>query len=256
MRLSPLSFIAILLHSAAVNSNFLGPQFSPPTHFASDSLVAENWKNLGSKLDAYVRGYRQGVASSLLEGLENLTFSLGMFSIYDPTAESLQYHYTSDEVAKGIPAGGEAVWGVTGGISVSSGGLLSSLNDMVKFGTAILNSTLLPEHKTRQWLKPISHSSQFEFSIGMPWEIYRHKHADTGAITDIYTKLGDSGNYTGFMCLVPDYDVGFTVLTAGSNGIQKSVLASTIADLCRFATFCPLLVPWLSLIMSMAQQVE
>ncbi|KAE9989176.1 hypothetical protein EG328_000108 [Venturia inaequalis] len=438
MRLSSLNFIAILLISAAVNANFLGPRFSPPTHFTGDSLVAASWKNLGSNLDAYLQGNRQGVESSLLEGLENLTFSLGMFSVHDPAAETLQYHYTSKEVANGkgakevdgnsiyrvasvsklfsvyagmlvfsdeqwnqpitdfvprlskstldkittdsihyiqwedvtlralasqiagiprdaqpvlsdialdpvtylgvpdptslglppldlvndpstiapclivsdpvndctadlyfegteqrlpvfqswttpaytnngfillgialanitgkpiaqvypdtifdplgmkdsrsnppesewsqyvIPAGGEAGWSAPGGISISSGGLLSSLNDMAKFGTAILNHTLLPEHKTRQWLKPISHSAQFEFSVGTPWEIYRYKHADTGAITDIYTKLGDSGNYTGFVCLVPDYDAGFTVLSAGSNVTQKSVLASTIADL-------------------------
>lgn len=439
MRLSSLSSISILLQSATVNANFLGPRFAPPTQLAdNDSLVAAGWKNLSSNLDAYLQGKREGVPESLLTGLENLTFSLGMFSIHDPNAESLQYHYTSEEVATGkgvkkvdgnsiyrlasisklfsvyaamlvfseeqwnqpitdfvpnlskatfnksttdpvhhirwedvtlralasqiagiprdaqpvlsdialdpvttigiadpisiglpsldlvndpstlapcltvpdpvndctadlyfegteqrlpifqswttpaytdngfilfgialanitgkpiaqvypdtifnplgmkdsrsnppesewsqyvIPAGGEAGWGAPGGISVSSGGLLSSLNDMAKFGTAIMNSTLLPQHKTRQWLKPISHSAQFEFSIGTPWEIYRYKHADTGAITDIYTKLGDSGNYTGFICLIPDYDAGFTVLTAGSNISQKSDLASTIADL-------------------------
>lgn len=130
-----------------------------------------------------------------------------------------------------IPAEGEAQWSAQGGISVSSRGLLSSLNDLAKFGTANMNSTLLPTNKTRQWLKPISHSAQFKFSVGTPWEIYRYKHAYAGTITDIYTKLGDSGNYTSFACLIPDYDAGVNVLTVGPNLTQKSIVASTIADL-------------------------
>lgn len=441
MRLSLLISISILLYSLGVNSNFLGRRFSPPSHLADDdSLVAAGWKNLSSTIDAYLQGRRDGVPSPLLAGLENLTFSLGMFSIHDPAAQTLQYHYTSEEVATGkgvdevdgnsiyrvasisklfsvyagmlllteeqwnqpitdfvpglsksslinptndpihhirwedvtlralasqisgiprdaqpvlsdialdpltnagvadpisiglppldlandpstlapclteisdptndctadlyfegteqrlptfqswttpaytdngfilfgialanitgkpiaqvypdaifdplgmrdsrsaippesewsqyvIPVAGEAPWGTQGGISISSGGLLASLNDLARFGTALLNSTLLPTNKTRQWLKPISHTAQFEFSIGTPWEIYRYKHVDTGAITDIYTKLGDSGNFTGFVCLIPDFDAGFNILTSSSQGTQKSILASTLADL-------------------------
>lgn len=92
MQLSSLSSIAILLYSSTVNSNFLGPRFSPPTYFTNESLVAAGWKNLSSNLDAYLQGKREGVPAPLLDGLENLTFSLGMFSIHDLTAESLQYH--------------------------------------------------------------------------------------------------------------------------------------------------------------------
>jgi CubicO group peptidase (beta-lactamase class C family) len=130
-----------------------------------------------------------------------------------------------------IPEGGEAAWSTQGGISISSGGLLASLNDLAKFGIALLNSTLLPADKTRKWMKPVSHSSQLQFSVGAPWEIYRYTHADTGAVTDIYTKLGDSGDFTVFVCLIPDYDAGFNIISAGTNLSQKSILASNIADL-------------------------
>lgn len=63
--------------------------------------MVAGWKSLSSNLDAYLQGEREGFPAPLLDGLENLTFSLGMFSIHDLTAESLQYHYTSEEVATG-----------------------------------------------------------------------------------------------------------------------------------------------------------
>jgi CubicO group peptidase (beta-lactamase class C family) len=444
MHFSLLTSISVLLYTTKVTSNFLGPRFPPPIYLNNnESIVAESWKNLSSTIDAYLENGRNDV-TPLLAGLGNLTFSIGLFSIHDPAAQSLQYHYTSQEVTEGkgvdkvdghsiyrlasisklfsvyagmlvlsdeqwdqpitdfvpnlpksalgkpnddsihsirwedvtlralasqisgiprdaqpwildlgvspdsvtgvpntnpidlgmppllnpndpavqapcftelfatdplagcpselyfegiegrapifepwttpeytdtgfvllgialanitgkplaqvypdeifgplgmtgaraeappesewsqyvIPAGGEDAWSAQGGISISSGGLLGSLNDLAKFGTALLNSTLLPAAKTRQWMKPVSHSAQFEFSMGTPWEIYRYTHPDTSAVTDIYTKLGDSGQFTGFVCLIPDYNAGFNVITAGSNNSQKSILASTIADL-------------------------
>ena len=39
-------------------------------------------------------------------------------------------------------------------------------------------------------------------------------HKGTGKVTDIYTKLGDSGAYGGMLAIIPDYDAGFSFLNA------------------------------------------
>lgn len=64
-------------------------------------------------------------------------------------------------------------------------------------------------------MKPVSHTANLEFSVGRPWEIYPYTHA-SGIITDIYTKLGDSGAYGGSLILLPDFDAGFRILGASS----------------------------------------
>lgn len=112
----------------------------------------------------------------------------------------------------------------------SSGGVLSTINDLAKLGTAILNSTLLPPDQTRKWMKQISHTASLECSIGRPWEIYRYTHQGSGTVTDIYTKSGDSGAYTAFLALIPDFDAGFNVLTAGTSK-DRTTMASLLADL-------------------------
>lgn len=445
MRFALHTLIPLAIHCSGAYSDFLGPRFPAPTHLAgNDSLVATGWKNLTAVFDTYFEGNRDATPK-LLDGLENLTFSIGMFSIHDSAAQSLQYHFTSNEVKNGpgidkvdgnsiyrvasisklftvfagllelddnqwdrpitdfitgfsestvdedgndiigniqwkeitlralasqiagvprdsqpwipdlsispdpvtgspipdpaglglppiglndpaafapcfedpdlflkdplaacppelyfegalgrpptfqawttpgyadtgfilfgialanvtgkpiaqvypdaifdplrmvnsksaipsqsewsqyvIPGNDPTQWGTAGGISVSSGGLFSSLNDLAIFGTALMNSTLLPADKTREWMKPVSHTAQMSFSVGTPWEIYRYTHANTGAVTDIYTKLGDSGDYTGYVVLLPDYEAGFNIISSSTNVTQKSILAATIADL-------------------------
>ena len=121
-----------------------------------------------------------------------------------------------------------AAFDINTGILVSSGGLLSTTNDMAKFGVGILNSTLLPDDETRKWLKPVSHTAHLEYSIGRPWEIMRYTHS-SGVVTDIYTKLGDSGAYSGFIVLLPDYNAGFSILS-GSTSIQRFSVVTEIAE--------------------------
>ena len=98
--------------------------------------------------------------------------------------------------------------------TLPSGGILSTINDLNKFGIGLLNSTLLDAVKTREWMKPRTHTASLTTSIGAPWEIVRYLNPDTGKVTDIYVKLGDSGAYGGMVALIPDYDAGFTFLNA------------------------------------------
>lgn len=95
-----------------------------------------------------------------------------------------------------------------------SGGILSTITDLNKLALGLLNSTLLDAVKTREWLKPHTHTASLTESIGAPWEIIRYISPTTGKVTDIYTKLGDSGAYGGMVALIPDFGAGFTFLNA------------------------------------------
>lgn len=120
-------------------------------------------------------------------------------------------------------------------ITSPSGGLLTTINDLAKLGAGIANSTLLSSEQTRQWMKPHGHTASMTLSIGAPWEIVRFIHPTSGRVTDIYTKLGDSGNYGGILAIIPDYNAGFSFLNAASDNLrgQKAlniinVIAETI----------------------------
>ncbi|KAJ5612795.1 alkaline D-peptidase [Penicillium lagena] len=115
-------------------------------------------------------------------------------------------------------------------MSTPSGGLYSTIDDLSKIGISILNSTLLPTDKTNRWMKPVSFTGDLRYAVGRPWEIYRYVHQDTGVVTDIYTKLGDSGDYCGLLVLLPDFEIGFTILGASSVGVHTQAV-QLVADL-------------------------
>lgn len=115
------------------------------------------------------------------------------------------------------------------GVAVASGGVYSTIKDLARFGLSILNSTLLPPQETRKWLKPISHTSSLELSIGRPWEIFRITHPVNGRVSDLYTKEGDGQGFSSYLILSPDHGAGFTILIAGN---ASTVIANTaIADI-------------------------
>ena len=152
---------------------------------------------------------------------ESIFEPLGMTSSNASTPPKSEWHRSviPDPTAFDIDAG----------ILVSSGGLLSTTNDLAKFGIGILNSTLLPDDETRKWLKPVSHTAHFQYSVGRPWEILRYTHT-SGVVTDIYTKLGDSGAYSGFIILLPDYNAGFSILS-GSTSLQRFSVVAQVAEI-------------------------
>ncbi|KAK8050012.1 hypothetical protein PG994_011742 [Apiospora phragmitis] len=122
---------------------------------------------------------------------------------------------------------------VDGGITSASGGVFSTTNDLAKLGVGILNSILLPADQTRKWMKPSTFMAHPDFAQGMGWEISRYTHRDTGHITDLYTKLGDSGSYSSYLVLIPDYDVGFSVLQESgiADAAARSAATQLLADI-------------------------
>ena len=111
----------------------------------------------------------------------------------------------------------------------AAAGYYSNINDMTKVGLSILNSTFLTPTQTRSWLKPKSFSSNINDSVGAPWEIFR---APGERVSFLYTKNGALGLYASQMALMPDYNVGFTVLAAGtSNSLQVRVLSNLLSEI-------------------------
>ncbi|KAH8891718.1 beta-lactamase/transpeptidase-like protein [Thozetella sp. PMI_491] len=171
-----------------------------------------------------------GVALSKITGkpldqlyCERIFDPLGMTSSNSSTPPESEWYRS---VIPGAPTDSFAI---DAGIFVSSGGLLSTLNDIARFGKGILNSTLLSADQTRKWMKPVSHTARFQYSVGKPWEILRYTHS-SGVTTDMYTKLGDSGAYTSFFVLLPEYEAGFTVMSCSTLDSRAQIM-SVVADL-------------------------
>lgn len=414
MHLRPYALALIPIYINGALADFMGPTYPAPMDLTSNkSLIPASWGRITSNFDAYLKK-NQSTASESLSGLEKVTFSVGLFSIHDPAAAKLQYHYTSPEIADatqgtnkvdgdsiyhiasvsklftvfaglleltnedwnrpltdvipeladfasgiagenpvysiqwdkvtpwalaaqlaGVPqrpddlyftnpaagasygspppdpsklgpcfknsscsgndviAGvfsqppsflpwttpgysdngfillGRAVSNITGknistiyresifkplgmassnsspptgkaelaraviagsdfalddDVTTPSGGLLSTINDLAKFGVGILNSTLFPADLTRKWMKPITHTASLSYFVGAPWEIVRYIHPSTGKVTDLYTKIGDSGSYGGGLVLIPDYNAGFSILDANTKDTSETNL--------------------------------
>jgi hypothetical protein len=206
----------------------------------------------GCPPDAYLLGVANRPPAFLpwtTPGYSNNGFTLLGLAIANITGKSMEQLYndgifnklgmTSSSAAapskwhKSVIAGDPAAgFAVENGIFVSSGGLFSTTRDLARFGVSILNSTLLDDDQTRRWLKPVSHTARLRSSVGSPWEILRFTHA-SGTVTDIYTKSGDSGYYSAYLVLLPDYGAGFTILSASTITPRFQVvgaIAELIAD--------------------------
>lgn len=81
-------------------------------------------------------------------------------------------------------------------------------------------------------MKPVTHTSSWTRSVGAPWEIYRVE--TYRGVVDVYTKAGDTGVYSSLLALIPDFGVGWVILTAadtlGHAGFGKSIIANLIVD--------------------------
>ncbi|KAK4550300.1 hypothetical protein LTR36_003267 [Oleoguttula mirabilis] len=100
-----------------------------------------------------------------------------------------------------------------------AGGNYMSLKDLSTVGRSILRSDLLSKAQTRRWMKPKSLLADMTKAVGMPWEIERI-YVD-GRTVDLYTKDGDWHMYDSRLVLVPDFDIGFCILTASDSATVK-----------------------------------
>jgi hypothetical protein len=106
-----------------------------------------------------------------------------------------------------------------------AGGHFSTINDMTKVGKAILNATQLSASQIRRWMKPTVFTSDANMMVGAPWELFK---SPINRTSWMYTKSGDLGKYSNNMIILPEYDIGITVLTAGEAAGATSRILSDI----------------------------
>jgi len=94
--------------------------------------------------------------------------------------------------------------------------MYASSADITRLNKAILSSELLPPAMTRRWLRPVTFTSDPMAALGTPWGIRRINMGHPYLWTYGYQKAGRIGDYSALIIILPDYGVGFTLLTAGN----------------------------------------
>jgi CubicO group peptidase (beta-lactamase class C family) len=108
-------------------------------------------------------------------------------------------------------------WDVREGVQNPTGGIYSSSSDLSKYLRYILThfNALTP---VINWLNPVSSSRGSSSFYGMPWEIFQTDRIlkDSRRTIRFVTKAGALPGYTSVIMTIPEYDLGITVLVAGS----------------------------------------
>ncbi|KAI0508697.1 beta-lactamase/transpeptidase-like protein [Xylaria bambusicola] len=107
-------------------------------------------------------------------------------------------------------------WTFDLGEAAGAGNIYTSIEDLSKIGRAILSYELLDPVITRRWLKPFSFSTDPHASVGAPWGARRINVAGQPYrwIT-AFNKAGRISDYSSVLAIIPDYDIGISVLLAG-----------------------------------------
>ncbi|KAI1119724.1 beta-lactamase/transpeptidase-like protein [Nemania abortiva] len=119
---------------------------------------------------------------------------------------------------------GDIFFGNSLGYEDVAGGLYSNTKDLLALGDGILQNRILDPLETRKWMKPLTSTSSTGLQLGGPWEILR---SDTvtkdGRLIEYYTKSGNLGSYNNDICLIPDYGLVITILSAGDESSADTV---------------------------------
>ncbi|GAP91877.1 putative beta-lactamase family protein [Rosellinia necatrix] len=122
------------------------------------------------------------------------------------------------EHARGIIPGNpdQTGWSFDLGEAAAAGNVYTSVGDLSGIGRAILGYKLLDPVTTRRWLKPFSFSTDPRASVGVPWGARRINVAGQPYrwIT-AFNKAGRISDYSSVLAIIPDYDIGISVLLAG-----------------------------------------
>lgn len=178
--------------------------------------------------------YSNAAYQILAYALENITGkdfpTLVQEGLFDPLGLTQSSWTLPASNTSGIIPDGSS-WALDAGDETPAGGMYSSITDLTKVGRSILTSSLLSPAQTRRWLKPHGFVSDILAAVGAPWEIHRLQTSPASRVVDIYTKGGDLPGYSSIFVVVPDWDIGFSILSAGdSPDGNVLLLANMIGD--------------------------
>ncbi|OJI97598.1 hypothetical protein ASPVEDRAFT_79301 [Aspergillus versicolor CBS 583.65] len=177
--------------------------------------VTPSYSNMAFQLLGYIIERRAG--KPFTDVLTN-----DIFTALNMTKTSI-FAPANNSVSPVIPISREASgWSSRLGGEEASKSIYSSTKDLAIAGQAILNSTLLDKSQTNRWLKPVAHTSNPANSLGMPFTIYLGGNYPDQSLVDVYTVLSNEGYneslYSSYIGLVPDYGVGYAILSADTEG--------------------------------------
>ncbi|KAK4210150.1 beta-lactamase/transpeptidase-like protein [Rhypophila decipiens] len=120
-------------------------------------------------------------------------------------------------------------WAFEMGEESATGNMWTSVGDLSALGRGIMRSTLLKPAMTRRWLKPIAFTSDPKSMVGMPWGVRQINISQDSPYQFVHTfnKIGSLGSYTSMLAIIPELDIGFSILAAGD---PPPGLAMDIAD--------------------------
>jgi len=120
------------------------------------------------------------------------------------------------------------------GIQNPTGGLYSSSNDLSRFLRYILThyNGITP---ALNWLHPASYSNGIKSQFGMPWEIFHTSDIlnYTSRPVSFVTKSGGLPGYTSIIMMVPEYDLGITILVGGKGNLLDQIRETLVPPLIR-----------------------
>lgn len=102
--------------------------------------------------------------------------------------------------------------------------MYASASDLSTLGRGILSSKLIKASLTRRWLNPVTFSSDFLASVGAPWGVRRiqlAKETQPHRTLSVFTKAGTFRKYTAFITLLRDFNLGFTIMMAGTPALNN-----------------------------------
>ncbi len=127
-------------------------------------------------------------------------------------------------------------WGIEAGIQNPTGGLYSSSSDMSKYLRYILQRFNGITH-AMNWMHPASPSQGLHSFYGTPWEIFQTDRIlkDSKRTVRFITKSGGLPGYFSIIILIPEYELGITILVAGNQNLLSKIREVVTIALVRAA---------------------
>lgn len=172
----------------------------------------------------------------VIENSTGLTYSDYIESnIFKPLGMHGSTLETPKEAHSVIPAG-ENYWGVEEGVQRPTGGIYSSTSDLSRFLRYVLTHYNGLTHSLN-WLASASYSDNTHSFYGMPWEIFRTDkilRTSKRPITFV-TKGGALPGYFSIIMMIAEYDLGITILVAGTRNHLNIIRELVTVPLMRAA---------------------
>jgi hypothetical protein len=111
--------------------------------------------------------------------------------------------------------------------------MYASANDLSALGRAILSSQLISPALTRRWLQPSVFSSDFAASVGAPWGIRRIQldpQRQPFRTVSVFTKAGTLRQYSAFLSLVKEFNIGISILLSGKGKLNNFEIADILGS--------------------------